>query len=416
MYRLVRKPHGKTFTNMPYKALLRKMETTDGVKVADYRDYVKSEIKDYSPDAPFLDDGYAKSNPDLSKSIINLRHNGSRGMYEYPQHPELFTGFFDVDYGNPDGTPRMWKMRDHMSMRARDIEPMFKTSMSQDQESPWSHRGFAEARTHMHREMKRHFKVFIGAREQTMARGGMVFGDAIKLRRQHRDQPFKQGEDAAIYGATRLTDLKKIPIDVEDFSTSGGTIIPISHATRGVSKVKDTSSHKFTFAVSSSHRAGFNHDDIKPVVFTRQAELPYADSYATMPFSAANSASLNLFDTDFEDNYATSAELMPTTRKKRSKFVIPFAENGTEMNGSFAAPRQGQGAKASMIDNFLGVSFEGTPSFVSDNSSGAIPTLGPSKVDHVEFDHEDVLAHTATRPPVKAPTNKLPAFDLSNPF
>lgn len=98
---------GLPYGGMPYDALVAKLEETDPALVAEvhgddefsdiqdeYKNYVRSEITDWAPDAPSLESDHPRRDPAYSRSLLNLRYNGNRGSYDWlPQHPELFYGW-----------------------------------------------------------------------------------------------------------------------------------------------------------------------------------------------------------------------------------------------------------------------------------------------------------------------------------
>jgi len=163
------------YGGMPHDALLLKLEETDPDLVADvqgfdefhdmddnYDKYVRSEIIDWSPDAPFLESDQTRRDPALSRSILNLRYNGTRGSNpELPRHPELFYGFTGNDPRGATNDPRFDQMRGHMTSRAANLT----VSMGDNDdhhiaERPWTGQAISYAMKEVHRRQKKHLKVF----------------------------------------------------------------------------------------------------------------------------------------------------------------------------------------------------------------------------------------------------------------
>ena len=102
---------GMRHGGMPYDTILYKLEETDSELIDevrgeddfhdiqdDFTNYVRTEITDWAPDGTFLESDTVRRDPALSRSMLNLRYNGTRGSYpELPRHPELFYGFTGND-------------------------------------------------------------------------------------------------------------------------------------------------------------------------------------------------------------------------------------------------------------------------------------------------------------------------------
>src|SRR3989338_11546883 len=107
-YTEIRHREGMPDGGMPYDIILGKLEETDNDLIdkydefhdleEDHKDYVRSEIVDWSPDAPYLESDQVRRDPGLARSMLNLRYNATRGSRpELPRHPEMFYGFTGND-------------------------------------------------------------------------------------------------------------------------------------------------------------------------------------------------------------------------------------------------------------------------------------------------------------------------------
>jgi len=97
----IRHREGFNYGSLPYDALTEKLEETDPDLVSevrgldefhdledDYKNYARSEIIDWAPDAPYLESDHPVRDPSTSRSILNLHYNGTRGFSpELPRHP-----------------------------------------------------------------------------------------------------------------------------------------------------------------------------------------------------------------------------------------------------------------------------------------------------------------------------------------
>jgi hypothetical protein len=162
---------GLPYGAIPYSELLNKLEETDTDKLPedhriDYLNYLRSEIVDRSLDKPYLESDTTKRDPSLSKSIINLRYNGSRGEYENPRHPEAFIGFMDSDPRALDNNPRMDQYTSQISTRMPNLEiRMGHNSEDTDPQRPWSNQSLNQCRVDIQNAMRVNTKVFTDERD-----------------------------------------------------------------------------------------------------------------------------------------------------------------------------------------------------------------------------------------------------------
>lgn len=161
---------GLPYGGIPYQELLNKLEETDMNETLEdvennYNNYIRSEIIDRNQDTPFLESDN-KRNSSVSKSIINLRYNGSRGEYESPQHPELFMGFMDQDTRALDNNPRMDQYQKQINTRMPNLEvSMGHNSMDTDHESPWTNQSLGQCRRDIQTSLAYNTKIFTDERD-----------------------------------------------------------------------------------------------------------------------------------------------------------------------------------------------------------------------------------------------------------
>lgn len=166
---------GMPFGGMPTKALLMKLEETDPDFIDevrgnddlhdirdDYNEYARGEIIDWTPSAPFLESDHARRDPGLSRSMINLRYNGTRGSRpELPRHPEMFIGFTGNDPRGADEQPRFDQMRAQVAVRMANLEARMGSNNDMHiAERPWTGPEFVHATSEMHRRIRDNTKVF----------------------------------------------------------------------------------------------------------------------------------------------------------------------------------------------------------------------------------------------------------------
>jgi hypothetical protein len=176
----VRDREGLPYGGMPYDVILDKLEETDPELVdevrgydefhdleGEYGDYVRSEIIDWSPDAPFLESDHTRRDPGLSRSILNLHYNGTRGSQpELPRHPELFYGFTGNDPRGAGDDPRFDQMRGHITSRAAELT----VSMGDNDdhslaERPWTGQSLSYGMKELHRRVRDSTRVFAVQKE-----------------------------------------------------------------------------------------------------------------------------------------------------------------------------------------------------------------------------------------------------------
>lgn len=157
-----------SYGGMPQDVLTRKFEETDPKYLPNdpergYDKYVRSEIVDWGPDVSFLESDQPKRDPLLSRSMLSLRHNGTRGM-EYPRgpiHPDLFYGFMGNDPRGTTNDPRFDKARGFMESRAEGREfRMGKNDDNHLSERPWTGQSISHAMKKVHRVLKDKTRVF----------------------------------------------------------------------------------------------------------------------------------------------------------------------------------------------------------------------------------------------------------------
>ena len=160
---------------MPYDVLLEKLEETDPDLISEvrgydelheleneYPDYVRSEIIDWTPDAPYLESDHPRRDPALSRSMLNLRFNGTRGSNpELPRHPELFYGFTGNDPRGAVNDPRFDEWRGHITSRAAELcVSMGDNADFHIAERPWTGQAISYDMKELHRRLKANTKIF----------------------------------------------------------------------------------------------------------------------------------------------------------------------------------------------------------------------------------------------------------------
>jgi hypothetical protein len=165
---------------LPYDAILEKLEETDPDLIDEvrgldslhdlrneYPDYVRSEIIDWTPDAPWLESEHTRRDPALSRSIVNLRYNATRGSRpELPRHTELFYGFTDRDPRGPLLEPRFDVVRGHITSRAANLTvSMGDNDRWHEAERPWTNQSISYGMKELHRRLKNSTRVFTVQKE-----------------------------------------------------------------------------------------------------------------------------------------------------------------------------------------------------------------------------------------------------------
>lgn len=162
---------GLPYGSIPYQELLNKLEETDTNECSydhenNYNNYIRAEIIDWTLDKPFLESDKTKRDGSLSKSILNLRYNGSRGEYEHPQHPEIFIGFMDQDNRGLDNNPRMDEYNKQITTRMPNLEVrMGYNCVDTDYESPWTNQSLGQCRRDIQTSLAYNTKVFTDERD-----------------------------------------------------------------------------------------------------------------------------------------------------------------------------------------------------------------------------------------------------------
>ena len=165
---------GLNFGGLPHAAILGHLDYSGpadqsvGESAGSYDDYVRSEIVDWQPDAPYLESDQTRRNPAMSRSKLNLLHNGTRGSQpELPRHPEMFYGFTDDDPRGMDNVPRFDQMRSQIGGgRINDLTVNMGNNDDNDlAERPWTNQSISYAKKDIQRQLKSNVKVFSITRE-----------------------------------------------------------------------------------------------------------------------------------------------------------------------------------------------------------------------------------------------------------
>ncbi len=179
-YTEIRSREGLPYGGMPYDAIAAKLEETDPELVEevrgfdefhtvedDYDTYVREEITDWGPDAPFLESDHARRDPGLSRSILNLHYNGTRGSHpELPRHPELFYGFTGNDPRGSVNDPRFDEVRGHITSRAANLTvAMGDNDDNHVAERPWTAQSISYGMKELQRRLKGNTKIFSVSKE-----------------------------------------------------------------------------------------------------------------------------------------------------------------------------------------------------------------------------------------------------------
>jgi hypothetical protein len=163
---------GMPFGGMPHDTILRKLEETDSNYTEDgYFNYAIGEILDRASDTPYLESDQIRREPSISRGVLNIRYNGTRGsQYELPIHPELFVGFTDKDPRGTETQPRFDLLRSHTEARAKQhIIRMGNNDDNHEAERPWTGSSFEDARMEILRRTRNNVKIFSTERDGQMA-------------------------------------------------------------------------------------------------------------------------------------------------------------------------------------------------------------------------------------------------------
>ena len=165
---------------IPHEHLLAKLEATDPDAVAavrgrdafydvedEYDDYARAEVIDWAPDAPFLESDHTRRDPALSRSVLNLHYNGTRGSNpELPRHPELFLGFTGDDPRGAGNDPRFDQVRGHASSRAERLAAgMGNNDDNHVAERPWTGQAISYDQKRVMARVRGALKVFSVSKE-----------------------------------------------------------------------------------------------------------------------------------------------------------------------------------------------------------------------------------------------------------
>jgi hypothetical protein len=164
------------YGGIPYQSLENKFEETPDIYVANTNqghaidtgtisgDYIRNAMKDSTPDPGFLESDAPSRAPQTSRTVLNMRFNGSRGSNaEGPRHSELFIGFMDQDNRGLDNTPRFDKMVDQMASRIKKLEPTMGDNVGTEYieyESPVTGQAIQKRRVAMQENARHRIKVF----------------------------------------------------------------------------------------------------------------------------------------------------------------------------------------------------------------------------------------------------------------
>jgi len=136
-----------------------------------HKDFAIGAVLDRTPDRPWLAEHETRRDGQLSRSVLNLRYNGTRGSNsDLPRHPDMFLGFTGNDPRGADNTPRFDRMRRQVESRARQLEVRMGISVGHDgapgeaahqvAERPWTGPALQQARVRGHEWMRARTKVF----------------------------------------------------------------------------------------------------------------------------------------------------------------------------------------------------------------------------------------------------------------
>lgn len=174
-YTEINQREGMPYGGMPYDILSYKLEETDPDLIDEVRgydefhdvedehkNYVKTQLVDWRPDAPYLESDTIRRDPAMSRGRLNLLYNGTRGSRpELPRHPELFYGFTGNDPRGADTIPRFDKVRGHFTSRVGDIAVKFGNNDDNHiAERPWGGAAFSYDMKKLQKRLKDNTKIF----------------------------------------------------------------------------------------------------------------------------------------------------------------------------------------------------------------------------------------------------------------
>lgn len=164
---------GLPYGSIPYSEIVEKMEETlmddepkKNESYSPYEKYLRSEICDWTQDVPYLESDGTRRDAAVSNSILNLRYSGSRGVNDWPRHPEMFMGFMDADTRGLDNQPHMDQYNQQIITRMPQVEErMGKNSDYHIAEQPWTNMSLSTAYRDIQTSLKNNTKVFINERD-----------------------------------------------------------------------------------------------------------------------------------------------------------------------------------------------------------------------------------------------------------
>ena len=167
---------GLNYGGIDEREIIRRLEVTDPELVADvagnddfsspdleYNDYARREIVDWGPSEVYLESDRPRRDPALSRSIVNLRYNGTRGSNpDLPRHPEMYLGFTGNDRRGAVNDPRFDEVRGQYTTRIMNISSRFQESNdSFIADRPWTGPAFVESQKDLHRRLQDSTKKFL---------------------------------------------------------------------------------------------------------------------------------------------------------------------------------------------------------------------------------------------------------------
>lgn len=194
----------------PHNAILLKLAGTPGDDIGAWgegagegltgiahKDYMVREMLDRTPAPGFLAADEARRNPQNSRTMLNLRFNGTRGSSaDLPRHPDLFLGFTGNDPRGVENVPRFDRMREHMAARFPQLEVAMGDSVGHgggalepggpveaphmEAERPMSGPERQRIRADSHRAVRGRLKVFSTSRDAHVAGAGVAGGHAAR--------------------------------------------------------------------------------------------------------------------------------------------------------------------------------------------------------------------------------------------
>lgn len=150
------------YGEMPDAALIAKFEETDDLEDGEdqYYDYSRAVAKDFSPDAIGLESDEPRRNYN-SKGYLNLIHDGGRGEYNHPRHPEIFLGLTENEPRHGMTDPDFKKLREQSRFRAERYIRYDADADNSVHEGRWSEPGaFYRARYAVQKALQPRLRIF----------------------------------------------------------------------------------------------------------------------------------------------------------------------------------------------------------------------------------------------------------------